>query len=379
MVKILKSNIWSYIKSKFENNPNNIQMDGIANVGVSDTIARSDHVHPRDSTKADTDHSHDAATNTESGFLSSNDKIKLDNIEDAANNYSHPSYNQKSLGLYKIRVDDKGHVSQTDIVTLNDLQDIGVPISSGEYVHPQYRSFVGKPETDTQPLFGGVVNVSAVTTDNQGHVTRVDDRKIIFPETEASNSNHGLMSVNDKIKLDNIESNANKTTVDSRLSVSSNNPISNNAVVNALNTKSDTGHNHSISDVSNLQSLLDGKSDSDHLHSDSRDRYQILIIKYDATNNTFDSEDNLKINIYNSNSKLACVVRNKMTGRIATELSGVTIYLMVNGQSYERTIGSDGISGRLDFNITEPVIVLARLKNGSDYNSSFDVKYAQKN
>ncbi len=375
MVKILKSNIWSYIKSKFENNPNNIQMDGIANVGVSDTIARSDHVHPRDSTKADTDHSHDAATNTESGFLSSNDKIKLDSIEDAANNYSHPSYSRKSLGLYKINVDDNGHVSQTGSVTLNDLQEIGVPINSGqEYSHPQHRSFAGKPETDKAPRFGDAVTISAVTTDDYGHVTQMFDREIKFPEAEVSQVNKGLMGSQDKIKLDNIEQNANKTTVDSRLSGTSNNPISNNAVVNALNAKADTSHNHSINDVSNLKSLLDAKSDNDHLHSNSRDRYQILLVKYDDSNNTFENEDNLRITI--GNKKLACIVRNKWTGGLATDLS-CSVFMMVNGQSYERTLHS-GVSSGLDFNITEPVLVLARLKNGSDYNTSFDMKYVQK-
>lgn len=374
MVKILKSNHGSYIKSKFENNPNNIQMDGVATVGVSNHIARSDHIHPHDTTKADKDHSHDTATSNKSGFLSSDDKSKLDTIEDNANNYSHPTHTQKTLGLYKINVDDKGHVSQTGAVTLNDLQEIGVPVGSNEYTHPQNRSFVGKPEADAQPSFGGSVTVSTVTTDNYGHVMQMFDRKIVFPAAEVSQANKGLMGSQDKIKLDNIEQNANKTTVDSRLSLNSNNPVSNNTIVNALNDKSDVGHTHSVGEVSNLQSLLDAKSDNDHLHSNSRDRYQILLVKYNASNNTFESEDNLQITIGN-NMQLACIVRNKWTGKIATELN-VPIFIMINDQSYQRTLQS-GVSGGLDFHVTGPVLVMARLKNGADYNTSFDMKYVQ--
>ena len=43
------------------------------------------------SSKADEKHSHDLATDTESGFMSPSDKAKLDSVETSANNYIHPN------------------------------------------------------------------------------------------------------------------------------------------------------------------------------------------------------------------------------------------------------------------------------------------------
>lgn len=57
--------------------------------------------------------------------------------------------------------------------------------------------------------------------------------------TEATTSTKGAMSASDKSKLDEIEAEANKTTVDSALSANSANPVQNSVVTNELNTKAD--------------------------------------------------------------------------------------------------------------------------------------------
>lgn len=59
-----------------------------------------------------------------------------------------------------------------------------------------------------------------------------------------STSLNGLMSKDDKIKLDGIEEQANKTIVDSSLSNSSTNPVQNKVVNTALNGKANTNHQH---------------------------------------------------------------------------------------------------------------------------------------
>ena len=61
-------------------------------------------------------------------------------------------------------------------------------------------------------------------------------------------------------KLDNIDDGANKTVVDSSLSSSSTNPVQNKIVTNALNGKANSSHSHSISNITDLQSSLDGKT-----------------------------------------------------------------------------------------------------------------------
>ena len=41
--------------------------------------------------------------------------------------YTHPNYTAKSSGLYKITVDDTGHVSDTTAVTKSDITALGIP------------------------------------------------------------------------------------------------------------------------------------------------------------------------------------------------------------------------------------------------------------
>ena len=79
---------------------------------------------------------------------------------------------------------------------------------------------------------------------------------------------NGLMSKEDKSKLDGIATEANKTVVDSSLSSSSTNPVQNKVVNSALNGKANSSHSHSISNITNLQSALDSKSATGHTHDD---------------------------------------------------------------------------------------------------------------
>lgn len=79
---------------------------------------------------------------------------------------------------------------------------------------------------------------------------------------------NGLMSKEDKSKLDGIATGANKTVVDSSLSSSSTNPVQNKVVNSALNGKANSSHSHSISNITNLQSALDSKSDTGHNHDE---------------------------------------------------------------------------------------------------------------
>lgn len=58
--------------------------------------------------------------------------------------------------------------------------------------------------------------------------------------TNATTNTNGLMSKDDKTKLDGIDSGANKTTVDSELNSTSTNPVQNKVINNALNDKLST-------------------------------------------------------------------------------------------------------------------------------------------
>jgi hypothetical protein len=75
-------------------------------------------------------------------------------------------------------------------------------------------------------------------------------------------------------KLENIDDGANKTVVDSSLSSSSKNPVQNKVVNNALNGKSDIGHEHTSDDIHyalnqnvSVTTILENKAAKNHTHN----------------------------------------------------------------------------------------------------------------
>lgn len=92
----------------------------------------------------------DLATSSESGLMSSTDKKKLDGIESGANKYVHPAYTERDSGLYKVTVDDTGHVVGASPVVKQDILDLG--ISGGDITYPD---FIGA--TDTEDGSAGLV------------------------------------------------------------------------------------------------------------------------------------------------------------------------------------------------------------------------------
>ena len=173
-------------------------MNGTQSAGSSDYIARADHVHPTDTSRAASNHSHGSLVND--GALNSDiTSVNKVAVTDATN---------KLKTISKLPLDKVTH------------QDIS-----------------------------GKANV------NHSH-------------DSASSSANGFLSKEDKSKLDGIATEANKTVVDSSLSSSSNNPVQNKIVTNALNGKANSSHSHSISNITNLQSALDSKSETGHTHDD---------------------------------------------------------------------------------------------------------------
>ena len=84
------------------------------------------------------------ATESIGGLMSAADKSKLKNIDDDANNYEHPSYTAKASGLYKVTVDNTGHVSAATAVTKYDITSLGIP---GQDTNTTYNDFTGATAT----------------------------------------------------------------------------------------------------------------------------------------------------------------------------------------------------------------------------------------
>lgn len=181
--------------------------------------------------KSDVNHSHNIVNNKDNGFMSSNDKVKLDSISENADTVTFIRTLNSGTKIGSIKINE----TSTDIFCNND------------------------------------------TNTTYDIVTSSDD---------------GLMSSEDKNKLDSIANGANKTTVDSSLSTTSVNPVQNKVINEALSSKSDcnhthddryftesevtsklnskanSSHTHSISNITDLQTTLNGKANSSHNHDD---------------------------------------------------------------------------------------------------------------
>lgn len=73
------------------------------------------------------DTTYSTATQSASGLMSADDKKKLDGVAAEANKYIHPSYTAVASGLYKVTVDNTGHVSVTTAVNKTDITALGIP------------------------------------------------------------------------------------------------------------------------------------------------------------------------------------------------------------------------------------------------------------
>ena len=149
------------------------------------------------------DTTYSVASDDTDGLMSSEDKTKLDGIASGANNYTHPSFTAKSSGLYKITVNNQGHVSATANVAKSDIVALGIPGQD-----TTYSTF----KAATSSAAGGTGLVPAPAAGAQNKYLRGDGTWQTPPDTTysvATDAANGLMSASDKAKLDGIASGAN--------------------------------------------------------------------------------------------------------------------------------------------------------------------------
>lgn len=109
------------------------------------------------------------ATTENNGLMSSADKAKLDGIEAGANNYTHPVYEAKQAGLYRISVDNTGHVATADKMTSEELATEGV--SPADHTH-DLGELVDALETSADAVEDAdTVVVGATVTSGDGSAT----------------------------------------------------------------------------------------------------------------------------------------------------------------------------------------------------------------
>lgn len=136
--------------------------------------------------------------------------------------YTHPSYTPQSEGLYKITVDELGHVSGVGAVAKDDITALGIPAQETTYSAGSGLSLSGTTINHASSITAGTAGSSSstsgsmfaipyVTYNATGHITGAGNRTHTI--SAATTSVSGLMSYADKTKMDRLESYTTATTV----------------------------------------------------------------------------------------------------------------------------------------------------------------------
>ena len=174
----------------------------------------------------------DVAKASANGLMSSTDKVKLDGIEDGATKtivddvMSDTSTNPVQNKVVMKYIDSRGTLPP--VSTQNDTMLIQV-VNGAYALRTKESIFPVDDALDTESKNAVENGVIARTIEViQGHTQL------------ANGTRDGLMSASDYNKLRNIESGATKTIVDAALDASSTNPVQNKAVKTALDGKAST-------------------------------------------------------------------------------------------------------------------------------------------
>ena len=237
-------------------------MDGTASVGSASTVARSDHKHPTDTTRA-------AASDLTSHTGNTSNPHKVT----AAQVGADPSGSASSaLTSAKAYTDDE--ISEW----VGDAT-VSAQIAAAAYTHPSYTARTGVPTANQTPAFGGTFSVNQINSDATGHVTAANSRTVTIPSTLSNGTGTaGLIKTSST-----VTSNSGYTAcpvisgvpyykdTNTTYTLSSFGVTATAAELNALDgiTSTVTELNYCDGVTSNTQTQLNGKASSSHNHSAS--------------------------------------------------------------------------------------------------------------
>jgi hypothetical protein len=104
---------------------------------------------------------------------SSTEKTKLAGIDEGANRYVHPSYTARPNALYKITVDNTGHISEVTPVTKQDITALGIPAQDTRYPLATESTSGLMSSVDKKKLNAIDPSLEGVTADEIGKVKDV--------------------------------------------------------------------------------------------------------------------------------------------------------------------------------------------------------------
>ena len=156
--------------------------------------------------------------------------------------YTHPSYTAKSSGLYKITVDNTGHVSGVTAVAKSDITALGIPSS----------------DTNTHYTSKNVVNNSTSATANTSTALTNGNVYLVSVENGAATSAHKISG-----------SGATTVTTDAsgNIVISSTDTNTTYTLSSFGITATATELNYCDGVTSNIQTQLNGKATSSHTHN----------------------------------------------------------------------------------------------------------------
>lgn len=280
----------------------------------------------------------EVASQTANGLMSAEDKVKLDGIEDGAtrvivdNAMSDTSTNPVQNKAVKKYIDDHNFLPDP-IPNGNAVQALVVDRASRTYNLMTFDNleFPSAAESTNAPqsrsvkyLLDRKASKDAATEESDGLMSAVDKTKldgieeganktIVDEALDATSTNpiqnkavkaaldtkagtavatasvNGLMSKDDKAKLDDVEAGANKTTVDAALDAASENPVQNKAVKTALDGKLSTRGGDVTGSLSLTRGITVGRTEDDtgiHLYKD-----RVGVAK--MTSGSADADDNI--------------------------------------------------------------------------------------
>lgn len=192
--------------------------------------------------------------NNTNGLMSPTMLTKLDGL----NNYTHPTRNANALGtegLYKITVDDLGHVSKTTTVSKDDIKSLAPDLTMS--------AAFGTDQVNVTANYGGVDKIARLTAANENYA--------------------GIMSKAMYTKLAGIAEGATNNAVVNKVESTGTDAVSGKAVYTAINTHTINNNNLSSTSAGNTYSIL-GKNDSEV--GEVGALVDTLTYQYDATDHS---------------------------------------------------------------------------------------------
>lgn len=192
--------------------------------------------------------------NNTNGLMSPTMLTKLDGL----NNYTHPTRNANALGtegLYKITVDDLGHVSKTTTVSKDDIKSLAPDLTMS--------AAFGTDQVNVTANYGGVDKIARLTAANENYA--------------------GIMSKAMYTKLAGIAEGATNNAVVNKVESTGTDAVSGKAVYTAINTHKINNNNLSSTSAGNTYSIL-GKNDSEV--GEVGALVDTLTYQYDATDHS---------------------------------------------------------------------------------------------